>query len=1014
MNRYMHKSLWLLAFIFCFSASILGQTRMIQGKVTSTEGESLPGVSIAIKGTTTGTITDMDGNFQIQVQPSDVLQLSFVGFKDVEVPVENRSVLNIEMEESLITLDEVVAIGYGQAKKSDLTSSITSVKGEDMKTMSVGNPIEALQGKAPGVQIVAGSGQPGAAPKVLIRGFTSLNLSTDPLYVVDGVPMGSNLNFLNTNEIESMEVLKDASASAIYGSRASNGVILITTKRGQAGKAQFSADASYGFQVFEKPYDMANAAEYARIMNLSLVNGGLSERFPNPESLGEGTDWWGEGVNKSSPQRNFSFQVSGGNEKHRYAASVNYYDQESFYNSGNWKKFTARISSDWDFSKWITAGVMLNPRREFWNNTPDWYRDYLTIDPITPIYRPEEEREGLNEFSIFQRSYYTYTWNPIARDARNFGEGGYYAMATNLYAEIKLVEGLELRTQISGDFSFNHSDNFNPDFVIDGAHEKNEISSVSRNHNFNSYWNWTNIATYQFDVYDHSFSVMGGATMEKWEGRTLSGNKDGLPNNSDVLRELDAATENPEVGGNRWGTSIESYLGRLSYNYFNRYYLTATYRVDGSSKFLANNKWASFPSASVAWRISDENFMSGLSFLDDWKIRAGWGRLGNQNLPANVYNSGIGQGYYVFGPGQGSLVNTTYPSSMKNEDIKWETVEDINLGTDFTLFDSSVNGSLEYYQKKTKDMIFQLPYPNYSGYPNDAQIWSNIGSMESKGLEMALNYRNQRGRFKYDLGITFTTVSVEATQLPEATPVIYGSNEYTRTVEGEEPGYFYGYKTDGIFQNYFEINSHASEHGVLLQDKARPGDIRFVDVTGDGRLNGEDRTKIGSPWPDFTGGFNMNLAYDNFDLVANVYVSVGNDLVNWLRNDLYNTAGSDNNVISGLLDKAWSGEGTTNKYPQVSHTDLNQNFGRFSDYYVEDGSFLRLKNIQLGYSLPLDVTSRIGLNKCRFYVSGQNILTLTGYSGVDPEVAGDVLNFGFAGWTYPVLPTYLVGVNITF
>jgi hypothetical protein len=352
---------------------------------------------------------------------------------------------------------------------------------------------------------------------------------------------------------------------------------------------------------------------------------------------------------------------------------------------------------------------------------------------------------------------------------------------------------------------------------------------------------------------------------------------------------------------------------------------------------------------------------------------------------------------------------------MKNEDIKWETVEDINLGTDFTLFGSQVNGSVEYYQKKTKDMIFQLPYPNYSGYPNDAQIWSNVGSMKSEGVEMGLNYQNRRGRLKYDVGVTFTTVSVEATDLPEITPVVYGDEERTKTVEGEEPGYFFGYQTNGIFQNQFEINSHASENGALLQAQAQPGDIRFVDVNGDGELNGEDRTKIGSPWPDFTGGLNISLAYDNFDFTANLYASVGNDLVNWLRQDLYSTQSSDNNVISGLLDEAWHGEGTSNDIPIVSHTDLNQNFARFSDYYVEDGSYMRVKNVQLGYSLPESVLDRIGLTKCRFYVSGQNILTVTNFEGVDPEVAGDnVLNFGFSGWTYPVLPTYLIGANITF
>lgn len=1015
MRNQIYRALWLVAIFFTFSLTMLAQNRSIQGTVLTDSGEPLPGVSIVIQGTTTGAITDIDGHFNLQAAPEDVLLISFIGFDNQAISVADRATFNIIMKDSMISLDEVVAIGYGRARKSDLTSSITSVDGEEMKSMSVGNPVNALQGKAAGVQVVAGSGHPGASPKVMIRGFTTINLDTDPLYVVDGVPMGDNLNFLNTNEIESMQVLKDASAAAIYGSRASNGVVLITTKRGSEGKTQFSADLSYGIQVFEKPYEMANGTEYAQIMNQSRATAGLGEKFTDPASYGQGTDWWGEGIQNTSPQRNFSLQASGGTKDNRYAVSVNYYDQDSFYNSGNWQKFTARLSSDWNFADWITAGVMLNPRREKWDNTPDWYQDYLLIDPLTPIYRPENEREGLNEYSIYQRSYNTYTFNPIARDARSFGTGGYYAMSTNAYTEIKPLKGLEYRTQISGDFKFYHEDDFVPDFVIDGAHETNTINSVSREHNFDSYWNWTNILTYELSNNGHNATIMGGATLEKWNGRNLKADKEGIPNNSEVLREIDAATKNPEIEGTSWATAMQSYLGRISYNYINRYYITATYRLDGSSKFMKNNKWATFPSVSVAWRLSDEDFLSGADFLTDWKIRAGWGRLGNASLPSSVYLSALEKEYYVMGSDQGSLVNTTYLKSMKNEDIKWETVEDFNLGTDFSLFNSHVYGSFEYYQKKTRDMLFQLPYPNYSGYPDDGKIWSNIGSMKSAGYELTLNYQNQANDFRYDVGLTLTTVAMEVTDLPESISVIYGKDEYTRTIEGDVPGHFFGYKTDGLFQNQFDINSHASQNGHLLQPDALPGDIRFVDVDGDGQLTGDDRTKIGKPWPDFTGGLNLSLGWRNFDLMANAYFSVGNDLVNWLRKDLYNTEGSDNNVLSGLLNKTWHGEGSSNEFPRIAHTDLNQNFIRFSDYLVEDGSFLRLKNLQIGYTLDKSVSQRMGLTKLRMYVSGQNIWTLTNYSGVEPEIAGDdVLNYGFAAWNYPVLPTYLVGVNITF
>ncbi len=1014
MKRLIYNRLGFVVLLFLINVFTFAQNAQIKGKITDETGSGMPGVSIVIQGTTTGTITDFDGLYNLNASVGDTLNVSFIGYRN-QIVIVNSSTLtyDVVMAEESISLNEVVAIGYGKAKKKDLTSAISSVEGDAVKTMSVGNPVQSLQGKAPGIQVVAAGGAPGSSPKVLVRGFTSINLDTDPLYVVDGVPMGTNLNFLNANEIERMDVLKDASASAIYGSRASNGVILITTKKGKDGKTNFSADLSYGVQVFNKPYEMADASEYAEIMNQSLNNSNLDDRFDDPSSLGKGTDWWGEGVNKLSPQMNFSFQASGGSEKYKYAVSLSYFDQESFYNSGEWERFTGRISLDWNFSDKISAGIMVNPRRERWDNTPSWYQDYLLIDPITPIYRPEEEQIGLNQYSIYQRSYYTYVWNPIARDARNFGDGGYYAAASNLYVAYEPIKNLEIKSQISGDFKFNHSDDFVPDFVIDGAHEWNAVNSVSRDYQFDKYWNWTTTATYNFKKNNHNLTTMLGATLEKWNYSNIEGTKENIPSNTELLRELDAATTNDKIYGNSWGNALESFLGRVSYNYLGRYYLTGTYRIDGSSKFLGDNKWASFPSASVAWRISDESFMSDLSFLDDMKIRFGWGRLGNQSLDNGLFLSKLSTGYYVMGE-DGSVVNTTAPSTVGNEELKWETVEDINIGTDFTLLNSKFTGSFEYFRKKTIDMLFKLPYPYYSGYPDYSQVMSNIGSMKSSGWEFALTYRDHVGELNFDVTLTAMTGQVEMTKLSNTAPVVYGDDEKTKTVVGDEPGYYYGYKTDGLFQNQFEVNSHSNDQGTLLQPYAQPGDIRFADVNGDGKLTGEDRTKIGSPWPDFTTGLNISLSYKGFDFLANLYASVGNDLVNDVKDDLYSTTASESNVRSGLLNKAWHGEGTSNSIPRVSHIDNNQNYTRFSDFYVEDGSFMRLKNLQLGYTLPESISGKAGLSRCRIYVSGQNLLTITKYGGVEPEVGGNALNTGFGGWTYPVLPTYLVGLNINF
>ncbi len=1014
MKRLLYTKLGLISLLLLSSVFAFAQGKKIEGKITDENSAGIPGVSIVIQGTTNGTITDFDGLYYLNASVGDTLSVSFIGYKTQSIIINSStSTYDIVMVEESVALNEVVAIGYGKAKKKDLTSAISSVEGDAIKTMSVGNPVEALQGKAPGIQVTAGGGAPGNAPKVLVRGFTSINLDTDPLYVVDGVPMGTNLNFLNANEIERMDVLKDASASAIYGSRASNGVILITTKKGKDGKTSFSADLSYGVQSFKKPYDMADATEYAQIMNQSLNNAGLDDRFDDPSSLGKGTDWWGAGVNKLSPQTNFSLQASGGTEKYKYAVSLSYYDQESFYNSGEWERFTGRISLDWKFSDKVKAGVMINPRRERWDNTPSWYQDYLLIDPITPIYRPEAEQAGLNEYSIYQRSYYTYVWNPIARDARNFGNGGYYAAASNLYVAYEPIKDLEIKSQISGDFKFNHSDDFVPDFVIDGAHEWNAVNSVSRDYQFDKYWNWTNTATYTMKKANHNLTTLIGATLEKWNYSNVEGTKENIPNNSELLRELDAATTNDKIYGNEWGNSLESFLGRVSYNYLGKYYLTGTYRIDGSSKFLGDNKWGAFPSASVAWRISDESFMSSLNFLDDMKIRFGWGRLGNQGLDNGLFLSTLSTGYYIMGD-DATVVNTTAPSLVANEDLKWETVEDINIGADYTMLNNKLTGSIEYFQKKTIDMLFNMPYPYYSGYPSYASIMSNIGSMKSSGWEFAISYHDKVGELDYNVTLTAMTGQVEMTKLSNTAPVVYGDNEKTKTVVGDEPGYYYGYKTDGLFQNQFEVNSHSNDNGTLLQPYAQPGDVRFVDVNGDGELTGEDRTKIGSPWPDFTTGLNISLSYKGFDFLANLYASVGNELVNDIKDDLYSTTASESNVKSGLLSKAWHGEGTSNSIPRVSHVDNNQNYTRFSDFYVEDGSFLRLKNIQLGYTLPGSISGKVGLKRCRIYVSGQNLLTVTKYEGVEPEVGGNALNSGFGGWTYPVLPTYLVGLNINF
>lgn len=1007
----MKKNILFLIVAVCLSCVVANAQVRITGKVVDVKNEPLIGVNILEEGTANGVISDFNGNYTITVAGSEArLSFSYVSYKTVMEKVGKRNKINVVMEEDLETLEEVVVVGYGVQKKSDLTSSISSVKGKDVRSMNVSNATESLQGKVAGITVV-GAGNPGGQPKVMIRGFSTINLTTDPLYVVDGVPMSGGINFLNPNEIESIEVLKDASASAIYGSRASNGVIMVTTRKGKEGKPTFYFDMHYGVQEMKNPYDMADAVEYAEILNTAAQNAGYPKEFEDPSAyVGKTTNWWGAGIREYTPQLSASLGVQGGTDKNKYSVSLNYYQQDSFYQKGGYKRFTARLTNDYQFNRFISAGFSLNPRYESWGNPTNW-ADFDRVDPITPIFKSEDELTGNeNEYSIYSRSP-SQVWNPVATVARWNQSNNSYALSSSAYLEVKPLKDLIFRSQFSIELDTRISNTFSPDFVIDSAHEFQTYNKIERSKPTYRNWSLQNTLTYlkSFNK-KHNFSFMAGNTLEEWNSTTLWGSYEKLPNNSDSLQEPDAGTLNPRTGGTSSTTSILSYLGRINYNYDNKYYLTATYRVDGSSKFMSRNKWASFPSASMAWRVSGEPFMENVkSVINDLKLRVGWGRVGNQNLPSGVYMSQLEQDYYAFGD---NVVNTTYPSLVKNEDVKWETVEDYNVGFDYGLFDNKLTGSFEYYIKNTKDMLFQKAYPSYSGFPGDAKIWTNVGSMHTKGFEMSISYNDCFGDFKLGASFNLTTFDVKMTELTGDKDPLFGESEKTKTIEGEEPAFFYGYVADGIFQNKMQLNSHTNNEGQFLQPYAKEGDIRFKDINGDGVLNADDRTKIGSPWADVTMGLNLNLGYKNFDLVANFYASVGNDLVNQNINELYNAAGSGGKVnkVSSLIEESWHGEGTSYRFPRLSSVDNNENFSKFSSLYIEDGSFLRLKNLQLGYTfnkIPY-------ISKLRLYIAGQNLFTLTGYEGVEPEVSGDVLSFGFGGWTYPVQRIYSVGVNVTF
>lgn len=1000
----------LIMFILFVSIDILAMAQIrIVGSVRDPDNKPIPGVVVMVPGTQTLTTTDIDGRYEITV-PSDATQLSFsfISYKEQIVNIADRTVINIVMYYDMEFLKEVVVVGFGTVKKSDLTSSISSVKGTELNKMSNANVAESMQGKLPGVQII-GTTAPGSQPKILIRGFSSIHLNTDPLYVIDGVPMsGTTINSINPAEIESIEVLKDASASAIYGSRASNGVIMITTKRGREGKTQYDFDVSYSIQQMESPYKMADAVEYAEILNTAAEKAGYSFPFPNPSQYeGKTTDWWGAGIKEWSPQMNFTMSIGGGSNKNQYSLNASYFNQESIYEKGGFERLTVRLADEFNFAKCISAGIMLNPRYQKWGYPVNW-ADFIRIDPITPVYKPAEKLTGdENKYSIYARSP-SYVWNPVATVARWNQDNRSYALTIESHLDIRPVRNLLIRSQFGYEIDSEKCDSFAPDFIIDPANEYQMNNAVSRSQPIYKNWSLQNTITYSpVFAEKHYLNIMIGNTLEEFSGSSLYGYIENIPNNNPSLWELNAGTENPYVSGNSYTHSILSFLGRAMYNYNSRYYLTVAYRLDGSSKFMKNNKLAHFPSVSAAWNIANEPFMKpAANVINDMKFRIGWGRVGNQNLPSSVYLSKLGQGYSVFGDG---VYNMTYPATIKNKDIRWETVEDINVGLDFGFFEGRLSGTFEYYIKNTYDMLFEKVYPSYSGYPNGARIWSNVGSMRTSGFDIGLLYHDTWEDFHFSAHAELTTFDACVTELTGDDEPLYGSAGRTKTEVGEEPGYFYGYVADGIFQNKTELNAHTNNNGEFLQPYAKEGDIRFLDINKDGVIDADDRTKIGSPWADVTIGLNLNFSYKNFEINTNFYSSIGNDLVNQNISELYNAAWKTNKT-SGLMDKAWHGEGTSDYIPALSQDDNNENFTKFSSFYVEDGSFLRLKNLQFSYTF----TNIPKLQGLRLYVSMQNLFTITNYSGVDPEVAGSVLSFGFGGYDYPVQRSFIFGFNLKF
>jgi TonB-linked SusC/RagA family outer membrane protein len=1020
------KKAVLALLILMYSFAVFAQGIQVKGVVTSADdGQPIPGVSVVVKGTTLGMITDINGSYSLNAQGNSTLVFSFVGMKTQEIPVNMKTVINVVLATEQTDIDEVVVVGYGTQKKSLVTGAISKVNSEELKKSSDMRVTQALQGKTAGVVISSNSGQPGDQVSIRIRGIGT-NGDAEPLYIIDGLPMsGSGTDFLNSSDVESIEVLKDAASSAIYGARGANGVILITTKSGKKDtKMTVSYDGYYGVQNPWRKLRMLNSQEYMMLTNEAAMNGGLSPKF-SAAQIAENTvdtDWQDEMFNYNAPKQNHSVSLNGGNDKISYSSSLNYFNQDGIVAKGKskYEKFGYHLNTTAEFG-FLKLGSNLNlayinskgidTNSHFGNGLAQ----AINMPPIVPVKysdgswaTPEDFGIGLQEIT-----------NPIALLDKVNQNTKTSKIIGGLTAEIDFnkinpaLKGLTFKSTYSGEMALVNYRGYNPYYYLDAMHFT-ITDKVSQNMNLYSRWNFENVLTFDKTLDVHHFTLMAGTTAFKDMYENISGEK------SDVIFDdfdhayLDNAT-NPlsaSTGGSYSEHTVASLFGRINYDLKDRYMLTATIRRDGSSRFGSENKYGYFPSVAGGWVISREDFMSGVHGVDLLKLRASWGQNGSENIGNFGYTSIIGnQNIYYFGDSK-TQYNGTQPTRIANPSLKWETSEQTNIGLDFATLGSSLRVTLDYYVKTTKDWLVTAPVPMLVG--NSAPI-INGGSVRNSGFEGEVSYKKQFNKLYFNASINGAYNKNEVLDIQNAEKRLqggdggFGQSGVLYAAVGTPMGVFYGVKTDGIFQTQDEINAYVGSTGAKIQPNAKPGDIKFIDTNADGKITDADRVTMGSPYPDFTGGLNLNLEYKGFDLNMFVYAALGQEVYDATRR--YDMNGT--NYRADWLNR-WTGPGTSNYYPRVTFVDDNQNMKTVSDFFIHDGSYVRLRNITLGYTLPKTVTEYLKIKNLRFYVTAENLLTFTNYKGYDPEIGGGVFSNGIDHGIYPQSRTILGGVNITF
>ncbi len=989
----------------------------VSGKVLDAKTkEELIGVNI-MASSTLGTVTGIDGGFSISVPEESVLTFTYIGYQKKEVKVNGKTTLNVFLDSDTELLDEVVVIGYGSQKRSDVTGSLSSISAEEIKQSATTGLDAAMQGRSAGVYVTQNSGAPGGGVSVRIRG-TSSTLASEPLYVIDGIPVindnagtsttfeadggGQNANALTTinpNDIESIEILKDASATAIYGARAANGVVLITTIKGEEGTSRISYDTYYGFQQLYKKVGVMNLREYAQYINETGI--GTIEEFENLDLLGEGTDWQDE-IFRTASMYNHQLSISGGNKKSTFSLSGGLHHKDGIVRGSNFDRYSLKLNATHKFTNRIHMGGNINVARTRENITfNDASGGVIYTALLTPPMIPARNLDG--SFGVPPSRDVIITFdNPLANALETDDVNRKSRVLASVFGEINIFSWLKYRTELATDILYTNHNTFLSAFERGSQFRNSRV----RRFNANSFF-WINkhLLTFDKKFNDHSFNLLVGMEAQEGKYEFLNASRENLPNNQ--LRELslgDASTQLVNGGAGHW--ALLSYLGRLNYNYQDKYLLTSTFRIDGSSRFGPSNKYGYFPSFALAWRASNEDFLKSFEPLSNLKFRIGYGSVGNQEIGLYSFATTLRSVDVVIAD---ELTTGFAPDNISNPEVKWESSVQVDFGIDAGFFNNRLEVILDIYNKDSRDMLLPAILPRTAGSLNPPFV--NIGKMNNRGFEITLNTQNTTGAFDWRTSMNYSVNRNKVVDLG-STGALIGIIQripITRTEEGRSIGEYYGHQVDGIFGSLAEIaESPFQETGT------RPGDIKFKDLDNNGVIDDGDKTFIGNPNPDFTFNMINELSYKNFDFNIFFRVVYGNEVFNALKRDLTGTAGWLNQS-KDVIDR-WTADNPDGTNPRSNGNDPNIN-RRVSDRFVEDGSYIRLQNISLGYTIPKTIIESMKIQSMRFYVSAQNLLTISGYSGFDPEIGSfnqNPLINGVDNGRFPVARSYTFGLNVNF